>query len=152
MEPEPRISLAALMRAARETYALAIRGPLAEGGFDDIPRDGVFAMSALSQSDVSAGDLGRWLGVSKQAVSQLLDTLVLRGYVDRSIDSADRRRMRLTLTARGAKVAGVCREAVDTVDRLIVETVGSRYVEHTRATLTAIMELAAQWRQLPTGR
>jgi hypothetical protein len=36
-------SLAALMRAARSTYAEAVHGPLAESGFEDIPRDGVFA-------------------------------------------------------------------------------------------------------------
>jgi DNA-binding MarR family transcriptional regulator len=138
-------SLVALMRAARHTYALAIREPLLEAGFDDIPRDGVFVIAAIRNSDVSAGDLGRSLGASKQGVSQLLDALVSRGYVERSIDTRDRRRTRLTLTKRGQRVASVSRQAVDQVEKRIVETVGVAYVEHTRATLTALIELAAEW-------
>jgi DNA-binding MarR family transcriptional regulator len=137
-------SLAALMRAARSTYAEAVRGPLAESGFEDIPRDGVFALSAIGLTEVSGGQLGRWLGVSKQAVSQLLDTLVLRGYVERSIDPADRRRMRLTLTDRGTQVAALCRKAVERVEHRVAEIVGAAYVEHTRATLLALIELRAQ--------
>lgn len=138
-------SLAALIRGARTTYALVIHAPLAEAGFEDIPRDGVFAISAINQSDVSAGDLGRRMGVSKQSVSQLLDTLVLRGYAERSVDPLDRRRMRLTLTERGTRAAAICRDAIDRVERRIVETVGPSYVEHTRVTLTALIELAADF-------
>ena len=43
----------------------------------------------------------RELGVSKQAAGQLVDTLVLRGYLERSVDPEDRRRLTLTLTERG---------------------------------------------------
>jgi DNA-binding MarR family transcriptional regulator len=134
-----------LLRGARNTYALAIREALAEAGCDDIPRDGVFAISAIGDADVSAGDLQRALGVSKQAVSQLLDTLVLRGYVQRSIDAVDRRRMRLTLTGRGESVAAACQEAVDRLERRITQIVGASHVAHTQATLTALIELAAEW-------
>jgi DNA-binding MarR family transcriptional regulator len=134
------------MRAARNTYALALRGPLADAGFDDIPRDGVYTMLAINSAPVSAGDLRLWLGVSKQAVSQLIDALVLRGYVERSLDDDDRRRLKLTLTERGKDAAAICRTVVDGVEQRILETVGSDHVEHTRATLTALVELAANWR------
>lgn len=137
-------SLPALMRAARSTYAAAVRAPLAECGFEDVPRDGVFAISAIGLTEVSGGQLGRWLGVSKQAVSQLLDTLVLRGYVERSINPVDRRRMRLMLTDRGTQVATLCRQAVERVERRVIETVGAAYVEHTRATLLALIDLGAE--------
>jgi len=137
-------SLAALMRAARGTYAAAIRGPLTENGFEDIPRDGVFALSAIGLTEVSGGQLGRWLGVSKQAVSQLLDTLVLRGYVERSIDPVDRRRMRLMLTDRGTQVTSLCRQAVERVERRVAGIVGAASVEHTRATLLALIDLGTE--------
>jgi DNA-binding MarR family transcriptional regulator len=143
-EPLRNTSLAALMRAARSTYAGAIRGPLAESGFEDVPRGGVFALAAIGLAEVSGGQLGRWLGVSKQAVSQLLDTLVLRGYVERSVDPLDRRRMRLTLTDRGTQVATLCRETVERIEHRIAETVGPAYVEHTRATLLALIDLGAE--------
>ena len=141
---EPHRSLAALLREARTTHILAIRPQLARWGFKDMPRDGVFAISTIKDFEVTAGDLGRRMGVSKQAVSQLLDTLVVRGYVERSVDTVDKRRTKLRLTRRGARVASVCREAVDRIERQLVERVGARCVEHTRATLTALIALAAE--------
>lgn len=140
---EPHRSLAALLREARTSYLLAVRPTLALWGFENMPRDGVFALSAIRDCDASAADLGRKMGVSKQAVSQLLDTLVARGYLERSVDTIDRRRTRLKLTRRGARAASVCREAVDRVERQLVERVGARYVEHTRATLAVLIGLAA---------
>jgi DNA-binding MarR family transcriptional regulator len=131
------------MRVARNTYAVAVRAPLAESGFDDLPRDGVYTISAIAAGDISPADLGHRLGVSKQAVSQLLDVLVLRGYVRRSIDRVDRRRMHLSLTDRGTEAAAVSRAAIDRVERRIAETVGDERVLHTRETLEALIALAS---------
>jgi DNA-binding MarR family transcriptional regulator len=133
------------MRVARNTYVVAVRAPLARSGFDDLPRDGVYTISAIGAGDISPAELGGLLGVSKQAVSQLLDSLVLRGYVERSIDTVDRRRMRLALTDRGKDVAALCRRAIDRVERRLTETVGEERVHHARQTLEALIALAAEW-------
>jgi DNA-binding MarR family transcriptional regulator len=145
MRESPKLSLAALMRAAGKTYVIAVRTPLAQSGFDDLPRDGVYTISAIAAGDASPADLGGRLGISKQAVSQLLDSLVLRGYVERSIDTVDRRRMRLTLTDRGKEVAAVCRRAIDRVERRVAAMVGEERIDHTRQTLEALIELASEW-------
>lgn len=134
------------MRAARNTYVVAVRAPLAKSGFDDLPRDGVYTISAIAAGDISAAELGGLLGVSKQAVSQLLDCLVLRGYVQRSVDTSDRRRLRLGLTDRGKEVAALCRRAIDRVEQRIAETVGEERLQHTRQTLQALIALASEWK------
>jgi DNA-binding MarR family transcriptional regulator len=54
--------------------------------------------------------------VSKQAASQLVDTLVVRGYLTREVDPSDRRRMTLELTERGRAAALAVRDGVETVD------------------------------------
>jgi DNA-binding MarR family transcriptional regulator len=142
---EPRApSLATLLRAARNTYVVAVRTPLAQSGFDDLPRDGVYTISAIASGDVSPAGLGGRLGVSKQAVSQLLDSLVLRGYLERSIDTVDRRRMRLALTDRGKDVAAICRLAIDRLERRIAERVGEECIQQTRRTLEALITLASE--------
>jgi DNA-binding MarR family transcriptional regulator len=41
------------------------------------------------------------LGVTRQAASQLIDTLVVRGYLVREVNPADRRRLNIELTERG---------------------------------------------------
>ena len=65
----------------------------------------------------SAVDMIRGLGVSRQAASQLIDVLVLRGYLDRQINPDDRRRMDIELTERGRAAAAVIRAAVEQVHR-----------------------------------
>jgi len=116
-----------------------------------LPRDGVYTIAAIAVGEISPADLGGLLGVSKQAVSQLLDSLVLRGYVRRSTDAFDRRRSRLALTERGKAVAAVCRRAIDQVEQRITETVGEERVHHTRQTLEALIALASEWNCAPTA-
>ena len=62
-------------------------------GFDHSTPEPAFS----PQADVVAS-----LGMSKQAASQLIDTLVLREYLERRIDPEDRRRMGVRLTAQAS--------------------------------------------------
>jgi len=110
------VVIPALLRAARGAYGHAIRKALAEGGFDDGPANGAFVLGGMANHEITAGDLIRQLGVSKQAASQLIDTLVLRGYLEREVNPDDRRRVNVELTERGVaagKAIGAGRQAVD---------------------------------------
>jgi len=80
------------------------------------------------------------MGVSKQAGGQLVDTLVTRGYLDRSVDAEDRRRLTITLTKRGQSAADVVRSTVDEVDAQLVERVGAQSFAATRTTLASLIE------------
>ena len=71
----------------------------------------------------SAGDLILQLGVSKQAASQLIDTLVVRGYLERAVNSDDRRRLTIELTDRGRAAAAAVRAGVEAVDDELAELV-----------------------------
>jgi DNA-binding MarR family transcriptional regulator len=132
-------ALPVLLRVARNTYATAVRAPLAAQGYDDIPRNGVFVIGALSRDRVPLSEIIRWLGVSKQAAGHLVDTLVLRGYLHRASDESDRRRMTLALTPRGRDVAAIAREAVAQVDAGLARRVSAEHIAHTRATLMALI-------------
>ncbi len=113
---DERVSIPALLRAARGSYGDAIRARLAEAGFDDMPRNGSFVLGGMANHGGSAGDLIRELNVSKQAASQLIDVLVLRGYLDRKVNPEDRRRLTLELTERGRAAAAAVRSAITAVD------------------------------------
>ena len=112
------IAMAALLRAARAAYIDAVRKALIEAGFDDMPRNGAYVLSAIAQgggpviSAVAQGGASmagiiRGLGVTKQAAGQLIDTLVLRGYVERREDKEDRRKLTVALTTTGEDAAHV---------------------------------------------
>src|ERR1700678_165861 len=99
-----------LMHDARQVYRDALRHTLADAGCDDIPRNGVFVLAGLDQSVPGAkfspqAEVVASLGLSKQAASQLIDTLVLREYLERRINPEDRRRMGIRLTPRGRTAA-----------------------------------------------
>jgi DNA-binding MarR family transcriptional regulator len=134
------VAFPALLRAARMRYGSAVRAALAEAGCDDVPRNGSYVIGAIARTGAPLGKIIKELGVSKQAAGQLVDTLVTRGYLDRSADPEDRRRLRITLTERGHAAAAEIRSAVERVDADLVGRVGAENVARTRATLAALVE------------
>jgi len=131
----------ALLRAARRTYGTAIRAALAEVDCDDVPRNGPFVIGAIARGGSPLSEIIDALGISKQAAGQLVDTLVLRGYLDRAADPADRRRLTVTLTERGRLAAAFSRSAVEQVDAALVAEVGADDLAATRSTLRAVAAL-----------
>jgi len=135
------IPIPALLRAARTTYGSAVRKALSEVGCDDVPRNGSYVIGAIDRTGAPLGDIIRGLGVSKQTAGQLVDTLVIRGYIDRVVDPDDRRRLTISLTERGRTAAAASRAAIERVDGELVRQIGAGPVAHTRATLAALAGL-----------
>ena len=131
----------ALMRAARNTYASVIRNALTAAGCDDVPRNGIYVIGAIARTGAPLSHIITDLRVSKQAAGQLVDTLVLRGYLERTVDIDDRRRLTITLTERGLAAAAASRSAVERLDVEMEDRVGPIYVAHARATLAALIGL-----------
>ncbi|MGA9077607.1 MAG: MarR family transcriptional regulator [Acidimicrobiales bacterium] len=142
-------SIPALLRAARGCYARAITAQLAAAGIDDLPRSGAFVIGGLAMRGRGAIDQLRGLGVSKQAVSQLIDSLVLRGYLNREVDPADRRRMTIELTDRGRAVADEVGEAVGRVEAELAAMITPDELAGMRAGLAALARIRE--RSEPTG-
>jgi DNA-binding MarR family transcriptional regulator len=140
-----------LMREARDVYREAVREALEGAGCDDIPRNGVFVLAGLDhrakepafspQADVVAS-----LGLSKQMASQLIDTLVLREYLERRNDPVDRRRMEVRLTARGRTATIAIQTATDAVDAAIADLITADELHGLRAGLAAYRVIREQRR------
>jgi DNA-binding MarR family transcriptional regulator len=143
---EPTVSwsddvvLPVLLQAARQTYGSAIRSALADIGCDDMPRSGARVVGALRRES-GVTDIAGLVGTSKQAASQLVDTLVTRGYLTRQAAPDDRRRVVLALTDRGAEAAEVVAQAVQDVDAAISERVGADALAAARAVLAVTVEI-----------
>jgi DNA-binding MarR family transcriptional regulator len=141
----PKISLEralpVFLRPGRGVYGLLIREALLDEGFTDMPAGGAYVLVLLEPRDRGLSEVIDDLTISKQRASQLVDTLVVRGYVDRTVDEADRRRMILSLTERGHHAAAVVFRTVVDIDRRLVEVVGEERMTHTKETLAALLEL-----------
>jgi DNA-binding MarR family transcriptional regulator len=131
----------ALLRAARGAYGQAIRRALGDRGFDDVPPNGPFVIGGIGNHGQPLGALVQRLRVTKQAASELVDTLVLRGYLSRAPDPDDRRRVNVTLTERGQEAADAVRCGVRAVDRELAGRVGGAGLEQLRAGLVALCDI-----------
>ena len=82
-------------------------------------------MGAIARNGSPLGEIIRHLGLSKQRAGQLVDTLVVRGYLDRTPDPDDRRRMTVALTDRGRLAARHGPGRVERIDAALTEQVGA---------------------------
>jgi DNA-binding MarR family transcriptional regulator len=138
--------LPALLRHARTTYGLAMRRALAEAGYDDLPRNALYIIGgmAFGAEGLPLGQLVRELRVSKQAAGQLVDTLVLRGYLERTVDAEDRRKLTVTLTERGRAAALVQGAALQKIDAELIARVGQEDFDRTRRTLGVLVDIGCE--------
>jgi DNA-binding MarR family transcriptional regulator len=130
-----------LIREARAVYRQAIRLALEDAGYEDIPRSGAFLVAELDHRPESAfspqADVVGSLGLSKQMASQLIDTLVLREYLERRNDPVDRRRMEVRLTTRGRSAARAIRSATEAIEAKVAERISADDLRGLRTGLTA---------------
>jgi len=136
------LPLAALLRAARSAVSRAIRAALEDAGYDDVPANGPFVISATSVGGVPLAVVIEHLGLSKQAAGHLVDLLVLRGYLDRRIDPLDRRRLVVSPTERGAAAALVIRQVADLLEARVAAELGDADLLATRRTLACLATMA----------
>jgi DNA-binding MarR family transcriptional regulator len=134
----------ALLRHARSAYGQAMRAALAAIDCEDMPRNGMWVVGGLAMGagGVPLGDLVRDLGVSKQAAGQLVDTLVLRGYLERNVDPTDRRKLTVTLTPRGQAAAAAQKTAREKIDAELLARLGPQKLAHAREVLGALTQMA----------
>lgn len=115
--------MSALLRAGWRAYGDVVRTAVADAGFDDLPRNGAYVIGATAKNAMTLQQLPSALGVTKQAFSQLIDTLVIRGYVERDADPEDRRRLLISLTSRGEAVAELVDQCARRSDAALLEMI-----------------------------
>ena len=131
-----------LMREARDVYRAAVRQGLERAGCEDLPRNAVSVLAGLDhrkpQPDFSPqAEAVASLGMSKQAASQLIDTLVLREYLERRNDPVDRRRMEVRLTDRGRRAAKAIATATDAIEASLAQLITADELHGLRSGLAA---------------
>jgi DNA-binding MarR family transcriptional regulator len=138
-----QVSIPALLRHARNTYGKAMRAALEEAGFDDIPANGLYIVGglAIEEREVPLRQLVKELGITKQGAGQLVDALVMRGYLSRAVDENDRRQLIVTLTERGRAAAEAQNKARERIDAELIKRVGQDDVHAARRALGALIDM-----------
>ena len=119
-----------------------MRIALEDSGYDDIPPNGLYVIGALAMDEsMPLSQVIQDLRVSKQSAGQLVDSLVTRGYLDRDVDPDDRRRLTVSLTARGRDAASIQAAARSEVDAALVDLIGDDKVDIMREGLAALIDV-----------
>jgi DNA-binding MarR family transcriptional regulator len=139
--PDEETNIPVLLRGARGSYAHTIAAFLAEAECDDLPQNGPFVLGGMASHRASAVDMIRGLGVTRQAASQLIDTLVVRGYLSREVNPADRRRLNIELTERGRAAAEAIGAAIGQVDEELAAMITPAELAGLVAGLTALAKI-----------
>lgn len=97
-----------------------------------------FAMQAIGTFGATAAEVGRRLGVSKQAAGKTIDRLAELGYVERGAEPADRRRKLVRLTPRGTEALTLSADAFEHVRARWAGLLGADRVAALEADLHAV--------------
>ncbi|MEE1767298.1 MarR family transcriptional regulator [Streptomyces sp. JV185] len=116
---------------------------LAGHGHADVRPAYGFALQAVGRDGATASEIGRRLGVSKQAAGKTVEKLEGLGYVERVDDPRDGRRKLVRLTARGIDVLVRSAEGFDRLRARWVEVLGADRVRAMEADLRAMVPASA---------
>lgn len=101
---------------------------------NDLHMNELFALGRIyhavhtSKGSISNAEIQEELQVTKSAVSQMLDSLAEKGYIDRKPDANDRRRMSVTITAEGEQILWRMRQQVGRLTEEVVKRMGEEKI------------------------
>jgi len=113
-----------LQRPARYFEVVLIERQRASGYEDlGVPHTALF--SVIDFDGTPIGVLAQRAGVTKQAMSQVVDDLVAKEYVERREDPKDRRSRIVILTDKGIEAVGSARRHINDIEREYSRKLGS---------------------------
>lgn len=89
-------------------------------------------------SSCGVSEIGDLLGVTNPAASQMIDRLVLNGYIERTEDPTDRRAKRLNLTDKGR---GIVNESIEIRTRWLEKLTDALTLEEQKSIISALVIL-----------
>ncbi|WP_406137473.1 MarR family winged helix-turn-helix transcriptional regulator [Streptomyces sp. NBC_01089] len=116
---------------------------LADEGHPDVRPAYGFALQAIGERGATASEVGRRLGVSKQAAGKTVERLEELGYAERAADPADGRRKLVLLTPRGVEVLVRSGEIFDELYAQWERVLGAERLAGLESDLRAIVPGAA---------
>jgi DNA-binding MarR family transcriptional regulator len=129
-----------LMRVARGSYKRAADIQLAAGGFEDLPTSRGYLRAYLTNDEESVPERIEGLGIKQREFRQIVDTLVLRGYIRREIDPADGK-VSLALTERGRAAHDACFDGASYVDQELERRLSAAEMAGLRRGLAVLGEI-----------
>lgn len=134
----PGYELPLLLFGGFRTLIDELHARLREQGHPDARPTHGFAMQAIGADGSTASEVGRRLGVSKQAAGKTIDRLERLGYVARTADGHDARRKLVVLTDDGIDMLRRSAEIFDALRAQWAEAIGPDRLRALEADLRSV--------------
>lgn len=138
-EPGAGFELPLLLFAGFRSIIDELHRELAEQGHPEMRPAYGYALQAVGLHGATASEIGRRLGVSKQAAGKTVDRLESLGYVERVDDPQDGRRKLVRLVPRGIDVLARSAEGFDRLRAGWVRALGAERVRALESDLRAMV-------------
>ncbi|WP_280462933.1 MarR family winged helix-turn-helix transcriptional regulator [Nocardia carnea] len=138
--PRAGYELPLLLLAGFRTLIDELHDELARRGHPHARPAHGFAMQAIGPDGATASDIGRRLGISKQAAGKTVDRLIALGYAERAADPSDARRRLVRLTTLGYDMLALSAAIFDRLREQWAEALGE---QHLRAMEDGLRTVAA---------
>ncbi|MFG1807255.1 MarR family winged helix-turn-helix transcriptional regulator [Streptomyces sp. NPDC049040] len=126
MKYSDAMSLTAALLSATGSLVQDIHTGVAAHGFDDIRPTHGFVFTRLAPDGATVTQIATHLGFTRQAASQIVDELELKGYVERRPHPDDARARLVLLTERGWRCTRAAEASAAEAVRPWVEMLGER--------------------------
>jgi DNA-binding MarR family transcriptional regulator len=131
-------SLNILFRDARSAIETAVRADLAQNGFGDVAPSHSALLRNLGDDGARPSELAGHAGVTRQAITKLVDELERLDLVRRDPDPDDGRGVIVRYTDRGRAVLAIARKRMLALERAYAAQVGADRWAEVRSTLETL--------------
>ena len=143
--PYPAFNIGALLRDLLMTIEQRIDQRMADAGYGDL-RSTHGKVFQFIGDGCTVTELAKRAMLTRQSLSELVDYLEPRGYLERVPHPTDRRARIVRLTARGRATLPVALAAIREVETEWEQTLGRRRMEQLRQGLVRLREASGGWR------
>ena len=133
------LDLTSLFLLSFSTAINELHERLMELGFEDIRPVHGFIFSRISPDGATGIELAEYLGITKQAVSKIIDYLEKNNYVIRKTHHTDKRGKIIVLTERGCEVMKVKNEILTEIEQRWSENIGIERMKMIKEDLTKLV-------------
>jgi DNA-binding MarR family transcriptional regulator len=138
MSTERGWELPLLLASAFRAIVEDLHDQLADAGHPGARPVHGFALQAVGRDGVTVSELGRRLGVSKQAAAKTVTSLEALGYVQRVAHPEDQRAALVTRAARGDEMLALSAQIFGRIRADIARRLGERQLDALEAALGSI--------------
>ncbi len=139
MSSRPAHDFGVLLNLAFAAFRQALDADLAAAGYDDIGTSFGYVFRRLADGPCSLSELAQELAMTPPGALKVVDDMVAKGYVQRSVDTADRRVKRLHLTERGQAALKRAHQFHQRYEQQLARRLGAEPAAAARAVLEAMV-------------